>query len=217
MQGWQEQSFVQDCERLIVKRNGRAPERWFFDSEEEATARRLFIEEAFEWVGTPFRDCGDIRGPKGAVDCAMLLVRCAVVAGLIDKDFDPRPYSPRWHVHRGEEKFIDFLVALGCRELSPPRSGGVARPAAPRAQRGESAEGGDAPRIGDILVWRFGRCYGHGAILVNREEVVHAYGAARMCIVSRLDEPLLRSISFRGQDYERPVRYFDVWSARKSA
>ena len=73
------------------------------------------------------------------------------------------------------------------------------------------------PRLGDVLVWQFGRCYGHGAILVNREEVVHSYGAAKMCIVSRLDEPTLNSVAIRGKDYPRPVRYFDVWAARKAA
>jgi cell wall-associated NlpC family hydrolase len=190
MRGWQEQAFEQHGARLTVLRNSRADERWEFSSEDEATARRRFIAEAFTWVGTPFRDCADVKGPNGAVDCAMLLVRCAAAAGLIDRAFDPRPYSPRWHVHRGEEKFIDFLMKLGAREVGEPR-------------------------LGDVLVWQFGRCYGHGAILVNREEVVHSYGAAKMCIVSRLDEPTLNSVAIRGKDYPRPVRYFDIWSARR--
>jgi len=189
MQGWSEQAFEQHGTRLTVLRNGRADEGWEFSSEDEATARRRFITEAFAWVGTPFRDCADVKGPAGAVDCAMLLVRCAVDTGLVAA-FDPRPYSPRWHVHRGEEKFIDFLVKLGAREIRDPR-------------------------LGDVLVWQFGRCYGHGAILVNREEVVHAYGAAKMCIVSRLDEPTLSKVAIRGHDYPRPVRYFDVWSAAR--
>jgi cell wall-associated NlpC family hydrolase len=190
MSGWQEQQFVQLGSSLHIRRKGREEERWEFASADEASARRHFIAEAFTWVGTPFRDCADVKGPNGAVDCAMLLVRCAVDTGLVPA-FDPRPYSPRWHVHRGEEKFIDFLVKLGAHEVREPR-------------------------LGDVLVWRFGRCYGHGAILVNREEVVHAYGAAKMCIVSRLDEPTLSKVAIRGQDYPRPLRYFDVWSAKRS-
>jgi hypothetical protein len=191
MQGWREQFFVQDGARLSVLRKGRRAERWELECEAEATARRRFVDEALTGGGTPFRDCADVKGPQGAVDCAMLLVRCAVDTGLVPA-FDPRPYSPRWHVHRGEEKFIDFLVKLGAREIK-------------------------TPRLGDVLVWQFGRCYGHGAILVNREEVVHSYGAAKMCIVSRLDEPTLNSVAIRGKDYPRPVRYFDVWAARKAA
>ena len=202
MQGWSEQLIEQVKAELVVFRKGRDSEHWQFGSEEEACARKRFIEEAFSWVGTPFRDCADVKGPQGAVDCAMLLVRCAVAAGLIDPAFDPRPYSPRWHVHRGEEKFIDFLVKLGAREIKEPRLG---------------LPGEASAKPGDILVWQFGRCYGHGAILVNREEVVHAHGAAKMCIVSRLDEPTLNSIAIRGKDYPRPVRYFDVWSTRKAA
>lgn len=189
MAEWKEQRFEQLGAVLRVQRKGCAAESWEFASAEEAAGRRRFIEEAFSWVGTPFRDCADVKGTNGAVDCAMLLVRCAVDTGLV-VPFDPRPYSPRWHVHRGEEKFIDFLVKLGAREVREPR-------------------------LGDVLVWQFGRCYGHGAILVNREEVCHAYGAAKMCIVSRLDEPTLSKVAIRGHDYPRPVRYFDVWSARR--
>ncbi len=174
MNVWREERFEQDGALLIAWRKGRQPERWTFDSEEEASARRIFIEEAFTWVGTPFRDCADVKGPNGAVDCAMLLVRCAVDTGLVPA-FDPRPYSPRWHVHRGEEKFTNILLALGCREIE-------GKPGLP----GEALA-----KPGDVLVWQFGRCYGHGAIIVNREEVVHSYGAANMCIVSRLDEPTL--------------------------
>jgi cell wall-associated NlpC family hydrolase len=185
---WREQTFEQRGAELIALRKGRGEECWFFDSEAEATARRRFIEEAFTWVGTPFRDCGDIKGPDGAVDCAMLLVRCAVDTGLVPA-FNPRPYSPRWHVHRHEEKFLDMLVKLGAREV-------------------------DAPRLGDVLVWRFGRTYAHGAILVNREEVVHAYGKSRACVVTRLTDSVLQSVPFRGQALPRPVRYFDVWRGR---
>ncbi|CAN5578258.1 hypothetical protein BH10PSE14_BH10PSE14_06840 [soil metagenome] len=163
-------------------------ERHDFDSVKEATARAAFITEALDWVGTPFRDCADIKGPGGAVDCAMLLTRCAVDTGLL-APFDPRPYSPRWHLHRTEEKFITWLSGnFGAREV-------------------------DSPRIGDIAVWHFGRCFSHGGILINTAEVVHAYYAAGMVLVSRRDEPMLTSIPVFGSSMPRPVRYFDLWSA----
>src|ERR1700691_1077881 len=103
---WSEQRFAQSGAVLAVLRNGRAEESWYFESEDEATARRRFIAEAFSWVGTPFRDCADVKGPNGAVDCAMLLVRCAVDAGMIPADFDPRPYQPQWLLHRDEERVL---------------------------------------------------------------------------------------------------------------
>jgi cell wall-associated NlpC family hydrolase len=161
-------------------------ERHAFASPEEAAARAAFIAEALSWVGTPFQDCADVKGPNGAVDCAMLLVRAAVDTGRLPP-FDPRPYSPRWHLHRSEEKFVDWIAGrLGAREVA-------------------------TPRVGDVALWRFGRTFSHGAVLINSAEVVHAYYAAGMTLVSRLDEPLLRFISDGRVNVPRPVRYFDLW------
>jgi cell wall-associated NlpC family hydrolase len=161
-----------------------------FETEAEATTRAAFINEALTWIGTPFRDCADVKGPSGAVDCAMLLTRASVDSGLL-KPFDPRPYSPRWHLHHSEEKFIDWIVGrFGAREV-------------------------EVPRIGDVVVWYFGRCFSHGGILVNSEEVLHAYYAARTTLVSRRDEPALTSIPVFGSSTPRPVRYFDLWSAAR--
>lgn len=161
-------------------------ETWIFGSEAEAQAKARFVREALSWVGTPFRDCGDIKGPHGAIDCAMLLTRCGVDTGLRPA-FDPRPYPPRWHVHKDQERFLEWVE---------DRLGG--RPV-------------DRPRFGDLAVWRFGRCFSHGAIVINSEEVVHAYAHARMCIVSRLDEHPLKYVGKGSHEFPRPVRYFDVW------
>jgi cell wall-associated NlpC family hydrolase len=159
-----------------------------FDTEAEADARCRFITEALTWTGTPFRDCADVKGPNGAVDCAMMLTRSVVDTGLIEP-FDPRPYSPRWHVHRSEEKFVDWVTEkLHAREV-------------------------EQPRVGDVMIWRFGRTYSHGAVLVNSQEVLHAYHAAGMVILSRLDEPSLSHIALNALTVRRPVRYFDLWSA----
>ena len=156
-----------------------------FASPAEAEGRTAFVNEALSWTGTPFRDCADVKGPKGAVDCAMLMVRAAVDTGRIAA-FDPRPYSPRWHLHQTEEKFVDILEALGAREV-------------------------DAPRVGDVVVWRFGKTFSHGGILINSVEVVHAYYAAGMVLTSRLDEPLLQFLPLSGCKVPRGVRYFSLW------
>jgi hypothetical protein len=174
---------AEGCDLLAPRPGGE--ERHSFATSEEAEGRAAFITEALSWVGTPFRDCADIKGPKGAVDCAMLLVRSAVDTGRIPP-FDPRPYSPQWMLHRTEEKFVNWILALGAREV-------------------------DAPKVGDIVVWQFGKTFAHGAVLVNSEEVVHAYSAAGMALVSRLDEPLLAFLPFSGCQARRPVRYFDIW------
>lgn len=173
----------------LLASSPQGPETHVFDTAEEATARAAFIIEALSWQGTPFRDCGDIKGPRGAVDCAMLLTRCAIDTGLV-APFDPRPYPPRWHVHRDEERFIDWIeTRLGAREV-------------------------EQPRPGDVAVWMFGKTFSHGAILINSVEVVHAWAKAAMVLVSRRDETILTSIPVFAGSVPRPVRYFDLWSAR---
>ena len=165
------------------------PERHAFATPAEAAARAAFIGEALSWVGTPFVDCGDVKGRAGAVDCAMMLVRCAVDTGLLPP-FDPRPYAPRWHLHRSDELFLGWITErLGAAEVA-------------------------SPRVGDILVWQFGRCFSHGAVLVNDAEVCHAYYAAGQVIVSRRHEPLLDFISDGRANLPRPVRFFDLWARR---
>jgi hypothetical protein len=63
------------------------------------------------------------------------------------------------------------------------------------------------------MIWRFGRTYSHGAVLVNSQEVLHAYHAAGMVILSRLDEPSLSHIALNALTVRRPLRCFDLWSA----
>lgn len=173
-----------DGRRVIV--GGTVPEIHEFATAEAADKRARFMREALTWVGTPFGDCADIKGRGGAVDCAMLLVRSAVDTGLLPP-FDPRPYSPRWHLHRSEEKFLIWLEqTLGAREI-------------------------DEPRIGDLIVYHFGRTFSHGAIVLSSTEIVHAWFAAGMTLVSRRDEPLLNFISYNSQNYKRPAKAFGIW------
>lgn len=167
----------------------RGPEEHAFASAEEAQGRAAIVREALSWIGTPFRDCSDIKGPDGAIDCAMLLVRCYVDTGRLEP-FDPRPYPARWMLHRNEERFLGWVEGkLGGKRV-------------------------ESPRLGDVVIWQFGRCFSHGAILINSEEVVHAYSHARMCLTSRLDEHPLRYVSLGAREWLRPVRYYDVFGSR---
>jgi cell wall-associated NlpC family hydrolase len=174
---------------LIKAPQGR--ETYVCDSAAEAEGRAGVVREALSWIGTPFRDCADVKG--AAVDCAMLLVRSFVDSGTL-APFDPRPYPPRWHLHRDRERFLEWVEEkLGARRIDPGSPRGL--------------------RPGDIVIWQFGRCFSHGAILINAEEVVHAYAHARICVVSRRDEHPLRFVGHGPHEIPRPVRYYDVWPA----
>ncbi len=127
--------------------------------------RAAVIAEAMSWVGTPYHHLAAVKG--AGVDCAMLLVAVYKAVGVLDPEFDPRPYSPQWFLHRSEEKFIGHLLPLASRTQTP------------------------VP--GDVVLYRFGRTASHGAILVDPERIVHAHRPSRrveLCELRRLERRL---------------------------
>ena len=139
--------------------------------------RTRVVAEARRWVGTPYHPLADVRG--AGVDCGMLLVRVFVDSGLVPP-FDPRPYPVDWHMHRSEERYLGFVFEH-CREVAVP-----------------------AP--GDVVVFRYGRCYAHGGIVTSGDplSLVHAFSPARRT----LEEPLARNATLA--DPARAPRFFSL-------
>jgi cell wall-associated NlpC family hydrolase len=151
--------------------------------EVEQIQRLAVIREARSWNGTPYRQQGDIKGPKGCIDCSMLLVRCWVDAGVF-KPFDPRPYSPDWHLHVGTERYLGWLNEMGVEV--------------------------EKPQAGDIVVWQFGRCFSHGGIMVNNYHAMQASQLHKVTFVEKLDSPWL--LYMRDGRTLRPRKFFDIWA-----
>ena len=83
------------------------------------------------------------------MDCAQFPLAVYSACGLIEP-FDPGDYPPDWHLHRSEERYLNQVRA--------------------RARQKE----GDAPLPGDFVVFRVGRCFAHGAIVVAWPRIIHA-------------------------------------------
>lgn len=134
--------------------------------------RRLaVIEEARGWLRTPYHHMGRVKG--AGVDCLMLLAevyQSAKVVPHIDVPF----YPPDWNLHRDAEHYL-LGVMCYAREISEP------------------------PQPGDIAVFKFGRCFAHGAIVICWPRLIHAWWNAGV-VYSDADQPPLRG---------RPVRFFD--------
>jgi cell wall-associated NlpC family hydrolase len=147
----------------------------------EADQRAAVVAEARKWLGTPYHNCADIKGV--GVDCGMLIVRVFVDAGLC-APFDPRPYPPDWHLHRGEEKYLGFVFDR-CSEV-------------------------EKPQPGEVMVLRIGRCYSHGGIVTAATPltVVHAYFQARRVIEEDITH------NSRLSDAERAPRFFSFWAKK---
>lgn len=149
------------------------------------TQRSAVVAEALTWINTPYHHHARVKGV--GVDCAQLLCAVYEACGLVPH-INPGNYAHDWHLHRGEEVFIGWLEWVGAREVRAP----------------------EQPRPGDVVLFRYGRAYSHGGIvLVGPGEltVVHAY-LMRGVIRSRLnDEPL----------QGRGARFWSVETARGPA
>ena len=147
---------------------------------QEALERRTIVAAARRWIGTPYHPCADLPGI--GVDCGMLLVRVFVDSGLC-APFDPRPYAPDWHLHRGEERYLGFIL-IRCHERV-------------------------APLLGDVAVFRYGRCYAHGGVITNAMPltIVHAFSPAGCVLEERVDANTVLS------DPARKSKFFSPWGA----
>lgn len=145
----------------------------------EQEERARVIAYAKTWIGTPFRDQGDERG-VGA-DCAMSLIRWFADTGIL-APFDPRPYPPRWHLHQDRERFLEWIqsVAVETGEIIP----------------------------GNVAVYREGRCFAHGALIVDEQTLVHAWWMRREVVMSPIFD--IKLTHYRDGKL-RPRKIFDVW------
>jgi NlpC/P60 family putative phage cell wall peptidase len=134
--------------------------------------RTAIVAEAETWLGTPFHHQGRVKG--AGVDCAMLLAEIYHRCGLVPY-VDPGYYPPDWHLHRDAERYLEKLLPYA-HELAGP------------------------PKPGDVAVFRYGRTYSHGAIVVAWPQVIHAYWQRGVVWGDATLYPLAG----------RPVRFFGV-------
>jgi cell wall-associated NlpC family hydrolase len=114
---------------------------------EEIDQRAAVVKEACAWIGTPYRHQADVKG--AGCDCGMLLVRVFVDTGLV-APFEPRPYADDWFLHRSEEKYLGFVL--------------------------DRVAEVETPLFGDVVVFRHGRTFSHGGVVVSWPMIVHASG-----------------------------------------
>ena len=124
--------------------------------DQELTARHKVVEVARSFIGTPFHDCGEVKGRQGGADCATLLKMVFVEAGAVD-DFKIEPYSPQFFLHQDEERYLG-IVGRFAREVAPEEA-----------------------TFGDVVLYKIGRCFAHGAIIITPgwPHIIHAHYLAR--------------------------------------
>ena len=142
-----------------------------------SAAREAVVAEALSWLGTPYAHRQRLKGV--GVDCAQLPLAVYGAAGAIPPT-DVGAYAPQWHLHRGEELYLGWVLRLG-REIAR-----------------------EAARPGDFLLWRYGRTFSHGAILLEGGRVIHAKRGLGVVIDGADADEDLRT---------RPVRAFALFDS----
>lgn len=147
----------------------------------EAEARAAIVAEARSWIGTPYHHHAAIKGV--GTDCAMILNAVYSSVGLIPPVSIPE-YSPQWFMHQSAELYMDQVLAR--------------------------AKETDAPLPGDVALWKVGRCFAHGAIVVDPgwPAIIHAYKPAGIVLEANgTDAALAQHKSGKA----REVRFFTLW------
>lgn len=150
----------------------------------EQTQRERVIEVAKSYLGTPYHHAGRVKG--AGVDCLTFLAEVFQDAGLVPKIEIPA-YSPQWHLHHSTEKYLDGLLQY-------------TRPIV-------------KPQMADIVLFRFGRCFSHGAIVIEWPHIIHSWYSTG-CVLD--DAERNQQFAFIGEaaaDHgkPRPKKFFSYW------
>lgn len=136
-----------------------------------AAARQAVVAEAASWLGTPYHHMGRIKGV--GVDCLTLLAEVYERAGVIGHAEIPF-YPPDWHLHRSVELYLGGVLDRATEIPGPPQPG-------------------------DIALFKMGRCFAHGVIVIRWPQLIHAYYSAGV----------IGGDATQGQLAGRAVRFFD--------
>lgn len=149
---------------------------------QEQSERSAVVAEARSWVSTPYHHYSAIKG-VGA-DCAMILEAVYSAVGVIPH-IDIPEYSPQWFLHQDAEIYMSFVT--------------------------QHAWPTPKPLPGDIALWHVGRCFAHGAIIVDPgwPAIIHAYQPAGIVLEAKGTDASLSTHYKSGKP--REVLFFTLW------
>jgi cell wall-associated NlpC family hydrolase len=145
--------------------------------DDEDLGRAAVLAEARTWLRTPYLHRGRSKGPNGCVDCLQFIWATYYACGLAPF-VELQDYSPDEHLHSGDERYLDGVLRYAV-EVSTPK------PA-------------------DIALFKVGRRFWHGAIVLETgwPNIIHAWARARFVSEGRADG---------GDLAGRCVRFFSKW------
>lgn len=127
------------------------------------TKRDLVVAASRAWLGTPYHHRARVKGH--GVDCGQLIIASFVDAGLID-NLEPGFYTPDWHLHRDEDRYIEAVEKRLSRRCDDDE-----RSIATRIREIDAY----ALPAGEVVVFRVGRTFSHGGIVTQWPRFIHSY------------------------------------------
>lgn len=111
--------------------------------------RKAVVSEAMSWLRTPHHNGARLKGV--GVDCGQFPLAVYEACGIIPHVIVP-PYPSDFHLHNGREWYLEIVKAYG-KELDE----------------------GKMPEMGDFVIYKIGRVFSHGGIVIEWPNIVHAY------------------------------------------
>jgi len=113
----------------------------------EQEMRQRIIDEARKWLGTKWHH--EARKLGAGVDCGMLLLEVFEAVGILPH-IEPAHYARDFMLHRNEEWFLELVQKYADEIFETPLI------------------------AGDVILYRNGRSYSHGAIVIDWPLIIHA-------------------------------------------
>lgn len=136
--------------------------------------RQEVIRVAKTWLGTPYHHVAKVK--HAGADCAMFPLAVYQECGVLPADFDPPAYSMQWHLHHSEEIYLQTIAPF-------------------------TREKSGAPLPADFVVFKFGRAFSHGAIVINWPLIIHSYIPHGVLLGNALQD---------GELIGREIKFFEV-------
>jgi len=135
------------------------------------TTREHVLEVAKLWLKTPYHHRAMVRG--AGVDCAMFLLAVYNEAGVVPV-MDVEDYPPDFMLHRDDERLLSY-VEKHAFEI-------------------------ETPLPGDAVLYRVGRSFAHGGIVVDWPLIIHS----RVGVGVVYEEGDMGKLSARPRRFWRP-------------
>lgn len=148
-------------------------------------ARLKVVAEARRWLGTPYHHRAAVLG--AGVDCAQIILEAFTGAGIVER-FEVDKYNHDWHLHRNEEKYLEVVESY-LHQIDPDEMPLESRPKFTALPA-------------DVLMFRVGRTYSHGAIVTEWPYIIHSYFPSRM-----VEEVDIRNTPMA----VRPMKAYSYW------